>query len=77
MTIEQINETALKELPVVYEGITYQCITAIIKRKIKPKDKTTWIYQAELLDQCGHSVTIARPNKITLEVVTDENMNGK
>lgn len=56
MTNEEIKEAMYAQTPVEYKGIKYRCISAIIYRKgFEVKTDIT----LELLDKCGHSVTIA------------------
>lgn len=56
VTNEEIKDALYAETPVEYHGIKYRCISAIIYRK--GQDTKTDI-TVELLDKCGHSVTIA------------------
>ena len=50
----------LEECPVIYAGITYQKVTALIYRK----DSTRIQISAELLDRTGRAVVIAPAGKI-------------
>ena len=58
----------LKEWPVVHQGITYKCVSAIIYRKNKNKrvkKKIQW--SLELTDKtAAHSVTIVSPERVHL-----------
>lgn len=51
-----IKRAFLRGDPVLYEGIIYKCISAIINRRIGQKT----IVQLELQDDRANSVTIAR-----------------
>lgn len=66
MTREELKAAFFEECPVVHSGIEYQKVSAIIYRK-NPKGNSL-IVQAELLDRSGHSVTIARPEKIKRKI---------
>ena len=56
MTNDEIKDALYAETPVEYKGIKYRCISAIIYRK---GQETKTSITVELLDRCGHSVTIA------------------
>lgn len=56
VTNEEIKEAMYAQTPVEYKGIKYRCISAIIYR---PGEETKTNITVELLDKCGHSVTIA------------------
>lgn len=64
----QAKLALLKEWPVIYQGITYKCISAIIYRKNKnkrAKKKIQW--SLELTDKtAAHSVTIVSPERVHL-----------
>lgn len=62
MTNEELKEAFLSGQPVESGGIVYSCISAIIYRK----DKSGIYVTAELLDKCGHSVSIAEPARIRM-----------
>ena len=55
MTNEELKKALFEETPVVFDGIKYAKITAIIYRK---KENGVAV-SAELLDRCRNSVTIA------------------
>lgn len=54
MTAEEVKDALLKKYPVIASGIEYKCVNAVIYRE---RDKRI-VVSAELLDRCGHSVTI-------------------
>ncbi len=56
MTADEAKKAYYAETPVIHSGIEYERISALIYRK--PKGGAPYI-QLELLDKCGHSVTIA------------------
>ena len=60
MDMSELKEDFSRGTPVIYDGITYDCITAIILRRVGWKK----VIQAELADRHGNSVTIAQPDKI-------------
>lgn len=60
MTGEEIKDALLKKSPVCANGIEYKCVTAVIYRE---QDKKI-VVSGELLDRCGHSVTIVPLDKI-------------
>ena len=62
MTVKEIDAAFDAQCPVVHRGITYQRISALIKRR--DKDKPRPFLQVELMDKTGCSVTIADPAKI-------------
>lgn len=72
MTGEEIKKAMHDFSPVRYNGINYQRITAYIYRVVETHKKGTFttILQVELLDYCGHSVTIAEAEKV--EVIKNE-----
>ena len=61
MTIDEAKAKYYAEEPAIYNGITYERISALIYRK--PKGKPPYV-ELELFDKCGHSVTIAEPNGV-------------
>lgn len=65
MIHEQIKQVLFDESPVIYNGITYPCVTAIIYRKDRGGSDVR--VQLELSDQCGNSVTIAAAEKVKKE----------
>lgn len=68
MTIEEAKISYYAELPVLYEGIEYARISALIYRK--PQGEAPFV-QLELCDKCGRSVTIAAPDRC--EHISHEN----
>lgn len=62
MTANELKRDFLDECPVVFGGITYQKITAVIYRKA-PNGKEIHV-QGELLDKNGRAVAIAAADRI-------------
>ena len=62
MTREELKAAFDEQCPVVYGGITYQRISALIRRRNIGEPRT--VLQVELADRNGYSVTIAAPDKI-------------
>jgi len=62
MTANELKRAFLDECPVVFGGITYQKITAVIYRKTQ--DGKGLHVQGELLDRNGRAVAIAAANRI-------------
>lgn len=56
MTNQEARDAMLGKSPVVHNGLKYSCISAIIYR---PTEDGGIRVTAELIDKCGHSVTIA------------------
>ena len=56
--------------PVVFRGIRYRCISAVVCRRMINKSQSMdapRIYmELELLDNCGHSVTLANPREVNV-----------
>ena len=54
--------------PVTFRGIRYRCISAVVCRRMINKSQSIdapRIYmELELLDNCGHSVTLANPSEV-------------
>lgn len=54
--------------PVAFRGIRYRCISAVVCRRMINKSQSMGaprIYmELELLDNCGHSVTLANPREV-------------
>ena len=54
--------------PVTHQGIRYRCISAVVCRRMinqsKPMDAPRIYMELELLDNCGHSVTLANPREV-------------
>lgn len=57
MTNEEAKQALFDRVPVIWNGIEYTRVTAIIYR-LDLDGKL--IVSAELEDKCGHSVTVAR-----------------
>lgn len=68
MTSEEIKKAAREFSPVRYGGIKYRRISAYTWRIIETTKKGTYkeVLQCELEDYCGHSVTLAEPEKVEL-----------
>lgn len=65
MTVKELKQAFIDECPVIFDGITYQRITAVIYRK-SPDGKGLRV-QGELLDRNGRAVAIAAVNRIEKE----------
>ena len=65
MTVDEAKTAYYAETPVTFEGKTYERISALIYRK--PKGERPYL-QLELYDKCGHSVSIALPDKVSVSV---------
>lgn len=63
MTSEELKDALLGKYPVFAKGIMYKQVNAVIYRVQEGRIAVT----AELLDQCGHSVTICPIKDITKE----------
>lgn len=61
MTMEELKTAFFNQTPVASGSITYKCVSALIYRR----SKKALVVQAELLDKCGHSVTIITPDRIS------------
>ena len=62
MTNEEAKDALFKRTPVMYNGVEYKYISAIIYRR---KPNFELIISAELLDKCQNSVTIANIKDVT------------
>lgn len=62
MTNLEAKDAMLNRTPVICNGITYRCISAIIYR---PSDSGEINVTVELLDKSNHSVTITNPKDVT------------
>ena len=55
-------------VPVTFRGIRYRCISAVVCRRMINKsqsmDALRLYVERELLDNCGHSVTLANPAEV-------------
>ncbi len=69
MTSEEIKKAMLEFKPVVCRGIEYQKINAYIYRVFVNQNtgERKEIFQLELQDKRGNSVTIASVNDVTLK----------
>lgn len=69
MTSAEIKQAMVNFTPVIHRGIEYQRISAYIYRiYINPNShKFREVFQVELLDKNGQSVTIADSKEITLK----------
>lgn len=68
MTKEEILNAMKSFSEIEYNGVIYLRIVAYTYRIIVNKHTGNYrgIYQVELLDKCGHSVTVASPDKVKL-----------
>lgn len=68
MTSDEIKKAMIEFSPVRYKGTEYKRITAYIYRVVESDRRGTYktALQCELLDRCGHSVTIAEAEKVEL-----------
>ena len=64
MTTDEAKEAFRRGAPVVYDGIKYREISALITRKDKKARK--YALSVELLDLNGRAITIADPQKVEL-----------
>lgn len=64
MTLDEAKKAYYTEAPVIHNGIEYERISALIYRK--PKGQPPRL-ELELFDKCGHSVTIASPDRTQLK----------
>lgn len=62
VTAKELNALFDEQCPVIHRGITYQRVSAIIRRR--DPDKPRAFLQVELIDKTGRSVTIADPGKV-------------
>lgn len=63
MTPEEMKRALLCEQPVIFEGILYDRITAIIYRKARKRGIQI---QLELLDKNNNCIVLARPDRVTI-----------
>jgi hypothetical protein len=61
MNNNELKEAFVARRPVVHNGIIYERISAIIYR-LRPNG--TIYTEAELMDKCGHSVSIVSPERV-------------
>ena len=64
MTVEEAKAAYFAEKPVISGGLEYERISALIYRK--PKGQQAFL-TLELYDKCGHSVTIATPDRVEVK----------
>lgn len=65
MTNDQAKNAMFDGVPVVYDGIEYKCISAMIYRVKRVKNKKYIIPSVELTDKtAAHSVIIVPINKV-------------
>lgn len=66
MTSAEIKNAMQNSTPIKFNGIEYQSITAYIYRRVTDihTGMNKFIFQCELIDRCGHSVTIADAEKV-------------
>lgn len=66
MTSEEIKQAMRNETPVTYKGVKYDKITAYIYRAVKDNHtgKIKFIFQVEVVDHCGNSVSIVDAGKV-------------
>ena len=69
MTNEEAKQAFMQRISVVCNGIKYERISAIIYRLNESDDVDVY---AELLDKCGHSVTIVPINTIDQKEASNE-----
>ena len=62
MTNDEAKTALFKRTPVVYQGIKYSYISAIIYRR---DENFNLVISAELRDKCRNSVTIAKLKDVT------------
>ena len=74
MTHAEAKAAFMEECPVVYDGVTYQRISALIYRKNHTGRGLR--VQAELKDRNNHSVVIVSPERITLAEGENSNDGG-
>ena len=63
MTHEEAKQAYLDMVPVWHNGIEYPYIHA---RKIQRNKNGKHIMLLELMDKCGHSITVAQCEKVSL-----------
>lgn len=64
MTLDEAKKAYYAEVPVIFGGIEYDRISALIYRKDKGQPPRL---ELELFDKRGHSVTIAPPDRTQLK----------
>ena len=69
MNSDEIKQAMVNLTPVIHRGIEYQRISAYIYRIYESPNSHKYreVFQVELLDKNGQSVTIADPKEITLK----------
>ncbi|MFT9055125.1 MAG: hypothetical protein ABF449_00680 [Ethanoligenens sp.] len=63
MSNDELKDALFGGLPVMYKNAAYRRVSGIIYRVVDGKLRV----QAELLDQCGHAITIADPAQVELK----------
>ena len=68
MTSEEIKKAMHDFAPVRYNGVEFTRISAYIYRVVETHKTGTYktVMQCELVDRCGHSVTVAEAEKVEL-----------
>lgn len=68
MTSAELKEAMRNASPVKFNGVEYQNIAAYIYRRVTDihTGGYKFIFQVELIDRSGHSVTIADAEKVSL-----------
>lgn len=67
MDSKSLREALLDGDPVIYNGVEYQCISAIIYRRVRHgMMRGKVVLQAELLSKSGNSVTYAAPHRLMI-----------
>lgn len=64
MTLKQADEAAMRRLPVIHNGTEYMRINRTGYRYDENGQRHGYV---ELLDKCGHSVTEAKPEAVSLK----------
>ncbi len=62
MTAHEIGRVMEQKIPVKHKGIIY----SYIRGRLMRIEKGRRVFYAELMDKCGHSVTIARAKDVKL-----------
>ena len=68
MTKTEVRETFKQGCPVIYDGIEYLCISAIIYRRGGPGGMYT---RLELMDRNRRAVVIVDPERVTVKEADD------
>ena len=62
MTNQELKDAMLNRVPIIYNGMEYDCVSGIIYRNVGGKIAVT----AELFDKSHNSVSIVSPQKISI-----------